>query len=251
MNNNVIILAGGLGKRMNSNLPKVLHLLNDKPLLIYVIETALKINPEKILIVVGKYGELIKKTINKYITLENIVYINQEIPLGTGHAVLCCSNYLKDYENSLITILSGDVPLISSNTIKNLIKEKKDSEGIILINKMENPFGYGRIKCDNNNNFIKIIEHKDCLQEELDINMVNTGIYVFSCKTLLDNISKIGNNNSQNEFYLTDIFQFINSKKIKLYLNENNFEIKGINTIEELNEMKNYLDNLSSINIGQ
>ena len=250
MENIIIILAGGLGKRMNSDLPKVLHLLDNKPLLVHVLETAINVKPDKILIVVGKYGEIIKKTLNNYLNIENFNFIDQLNPLGTGHAIQCCAKFLSMYKKSVVTILSGDVPLISSKTILNLIKEKENNDGIILINYMDNPSGYGRIKQDINKNFVKIIEHKDCLEEELKINLVNTGIYFFTCESLLENLYKLDNNNSQKEYYLTDIFKFMNSNKIKLFLNKNNIETMGINTIDQLNDLEIYCKD-SSIKTGQ
>ena len=250
MENIFIILAGGLGKRMNSDLPKVLHLLDNKPLLVHVLETAINIKPDKILIVVGKYGEIIKKTLNDYVSIDNFNFIDQINPLGTGHAIQCCAEFLSFYKNSIVTILSGDVPLISSKTILNLIKEKENNDGIILVNYMNNPSGYGRIKQDSNKKFVKIIEHKDCLEDELKIKLVNTGIYVFNCESLLENLYKLDNNNSQKEYYLTDIFKFMNIDKISLLLNKNNIETTGINTIDQLNDLKIYCKE-TSIRSGQ
>ena len=156
----VLIMAGGLGKRMESDLPKVLHKVNvpnttnlersnvlSYPMIIHVIKKALTINPEKIFIIVGKYKDIIKKTIDEYINLniinnpELIDYILQEESLGTGHAIYCTLPKIKEYYNTKALILSGDVPLISTETLFNLI----DDENRLLITELENPSGCGRI----------------------------------------------------------------------------------------------------------
>ncbi len=237
--NVVLIMAGGLGKRMNSELPKVLHLLKEKPLIVHVIETALKINPIKIGIIVGKYREIIQETINKYLKdTSKIEYIIQPDALGTGHAIMCCNNFLSNYKNSSVTILSGDVPLIKSNTLKRLNTSLNKSEAAILINKLDNPIGYGRIIIDKEQ-FVKIVEEKDCNDRERKVDLVNSGIYSFKSNTILNNISKITNNNKQNEYYLTDIFNFIDKKFIDLVYLENKYEVMGVNTPEQLKELEN------------
>jgi len=238
-NNIILIMAGGLGKRMNSSLPKVLHLLKEKPLIIHVIETALKINPIKIGIIVGKYREIIEITINKYLKdISKIEYIIQPEALGTGHAIMCCNNFLSNYKTYNVTILSGDVPLIKSDTLKRLNTSLNKCEATILINKLDNPYGYGRIIIDRDQ-FIKIVEEKDCNEIESKVDLVNSGIYSFKSNTILNNITKITNNNKQNEYYLTDIFNFINKKSIDLLYLENKYEIMGVNTPEQLISLEN------------
>ncbi len=233
-NNIVLIMAGGLGKRMNSELPKVLHLLKEKPLILHVIETALKINPIKIGIIVGKYSKIIQETINKYLKdISKIEYIIQPEALGTGHAIMCCKDFLSNYNYSNITVLSGDVPLIKSETLERLNTSLNKSCVAILINKLDNPNGYGRIIIDNKQ-FVKIVEEKDCNNEERKVDLVNSGIYSFKTETILNNISKITNNNKQNEYYLTDIFNFIDKKLIDLVYLENKYEVMGVNTPDQL-----------------
>ena len=113
----VIIMAGGLGKRMKSDIPKVLHNIDNKPMLVRVIENSLLLNPKKIMIVVGKYKNIIKNTIEQYISLDKIEFINQPNANGTGDAIKCCRNRIYEYKNHKVLILSGDVPLISSKTM--------------------------------------------------------------------------------------------------------------------------------------
>ena len=172
----VIVMAGGLGKRMGSDIPKVLHKLNDIPMICHIL---LKLKymdryVNKIFVVVGKHKDLIQKTIEEYIDLPNISYIYQEEPLGTGHAVQCCRDELIKYPDSEVLILSGDVPMLSIDTMYDLL-DKPNLAKIITTN-MENPHGYGRIVIENGS-FMRIVEHKDCNGPQLLITMTNSGIY--------------------------------------------------------------------------
>lgn len=237
---NVIIMAGGLGKRMNSNLPKVLHLINNKPIIINIIETIINLNLNKIFIIVGKYKDIIKSTIEKYIINDIIEYIIQENPLGTGNAIQCCYNNLCHKFKSLI--LSGDVPLIKKDTLEKMIDY--NSKCILLTCEIEKPFGYGRIIRENNK-FLKIVEEKDCSDKEKKIYEINSGIYLIDNNYIIDNIKNIKNNNNQKEYYLTDLFKILKEKDIHidiLKLNtKENYQIKGVNTMEELNDLKKYI----------
>ena len=230
----ILILAGGLGKRMNSDLPKVLHKLNDKTLINCVIETANKLNPNKIGIIVGKYKEQIEESINETIEkciLSKIEYIIQDIPKGTGHAVQCASEFIKEY--SRILVLSGDVPLITDYTLINMINS--NNKCTILVNELENPAGYGRIVFDNSNK-IKIIEDKECTNEEKSIKEINSGIYCFDSDLLIEHLPKLKCNNAQGEYYLTDIVSFY--ENVKVVKSENNNEILGVNTSEQLQKLE-------------
>ena len=243
-------MAGGLGKRMNSNTPKVLHKFNNKPMIIHTIENSLLINPEKILIVVGKYYELIRETINQYIPnnkLSNIEYVIQDTPLGTGHALLCAkeklyNNYINS--NNKLLILSGDTPLIDIKIMNNMIDNLKNFK--ICTTSLQNPYGYGRIVNIQNTNYTKIIEEKDCTNEEKIINKVNCGIYSIKISLLLKYIDKLSNNNNQCEYYLTDLVEIITKEEnilMEFYEidNNNNYKILGVNTPEQLQELQKYI----------
>jgi len=240
----VLIMAGGLGKRMNSQLPKVLHELDGKPMIYYVINQALKLNAEKIIIIVGKYKAIISETINNFFPNNNFVYIIQNQPLGTGNAIQSTIDYLQSNFSSKtknVLILSGDVPLISNETLTNLLL----TPDTILVAKLDNPDGCGRIIFSNDTleNVFKIIEHKDCSPDQLTINITNCGIYNMKLSTLVDTIPFITNNNAANEYYLTDMIEIANKKNIYInsyLLSENkNYEIANINTKEDLEKLKN------------
>jgi len=133
-----LIMAGGLGKRMESSVPKVLHQINEKPMICYVIETGIKAGCEKIGIIVGQYRPIIEQTILSWgFDNSQIIFIDQPEPLGTGHAVACALNHIPS--SSQVLILSGDVPLISVDTIKELMENTNS----ILVNRIPNPKGYG------------------------------------------------------------------------------------------------------------
>ena len=242
----ILIMAGGLGKRMNSDLPKVLHKIKNKPIIVHILETALHLNIHKIGIIVGNFHSIIKDTISQYINKDiidsKIHYIMQNEPLGTGHAIICCKKFLSkmpEYINN-ICILSGDVPLITCNTINNLLNNTQYCK--ILIANLSDPHGYGRIKTQNNK-IIKIIEEKDCTNDEKKISFINSGIYCFNIKVLLSYIDKLDNNNNQQEYYLTQIFEFISKDNININFSiiKDIKEILGINTQEQLIKLENYI----------
>lgn len=229
-------MAGGLGKRMNSNIPKVLHKIKSKPMIVKIIETSLQLNPEKILIVVGKYKDIIKKELSKYLKLDYIQFVDQHIPRGTGDAIMSCRSFLMDYKNKSVLVLSGDVPLVSIDTMKNTLDNLNKVK--IVTSQVDNPFGLGRIKIEDGS-FVKIIEEKDCNNEEKKINIINSGIYAFNSEILCKYLPYIKNNNKQNEYYLTDIIKIIkDNEKINIEMliieKEKNNEIIGVNTQEQL-----------------
>jgi UDP-N-acetylglucosamine diphosphorylase/glucosamine-1-phosphate N-acetyltransferase len=234
-------MAGGLGKRMNSEIPKVLHLVKGKPMLCYVLEKALEVGSEHILIVVGKYKAQIQKKIAKYFSVYEyfkFTFIDQAEPLGTGHAIQCCLPFFHEKKidsiNSHVLILSGDVPLIEKNTIQQLLQKPNT----ILITKLENPFGCGRIVF-RENYIEKIIEEKDCTLEERKIQYVNAGIYHFTLDVLFKSLPKIKNENVNKEYYLTDIVEIAGNLSFYELPKEKQIEIININTPTELEFVNN------------
>ena len=244
MDNVVVIMAGGLGKRMNSDIPKVLHKVNDKPMLIHVIESALLIQPIKIYIVVGKYMPMIKDAVYFYNLIDNVEFIKQEEALGTGHAIQCCRPYLYQHEYSNTIILSGDVPLITTETIRKMIKDLDYAR--ILTTILDDPTGYGRVIESDTGKFEKIVEEKDCNDLERKCQKINAGIYAFDTITLCKYLPLLSNNNAQGEYYLTDIVEIIKTKEevdIELYEmpKEKQIELTGVNTEQQLVELNNLL----------
>lgn len=235
-------MAGGLGKRMNSELPKVLHKLIGYPMIIHVIKSSLKLKPKKIVIIVGKYKTIIDNTIKVYLTdyeYSFIEYANQEEPLGTGNAVMSSLFNLSLYVEDRALILSGDVPLISIETLNSLCNNNEDK---MLITKLECPFGCGRIifnkECDK---VLDIIEEKESTDEQKNIKYVNCGIYQISISNLLRFLPLIDNNNKSKEYYLTDIVKIMknHNSPINFYelSPESHFEIKNVNTQKDLEDL--------------
>lgn len=240
----ITILAAGEGKRMNSSLPKVLHIFNGKPMLVRIVETSLLLSPQKIIIVTGKHDELIKKTLANYIDIIDLIFVNQTAPFGTGDAIKYC---LPFYNNdSQVLILNGDMPLINRKILGRFIKNCTGYKASILVAKFNNPTGYGRIVVNNTAKFVGIVEEKDCTEEQRKIKIINSGIYLFDGKILRDFIPMIDNNNTQNEYYLTDIVKIIRQNTdymvytdiIDEYENKN---ISGVNTPEELLKLELFL----------
>jgi bifunctional UDP-N-acetylglucosamine pyrophosphorylase/glucosamine-1-phosphate N-acetyltransferase len=246
MNPTVVIMAGGLGKRMGSDLPKVIHPVKDVPMIVRILRS---LPPDvRILVVVGKYKDIIQDTIREYTDIA-IEYVVQDPPLGTGHAIACCLPHIE--HDSRIVVLSGDVPLIRRETIEMMIKgsEKETlDEGSphdnavpfvrVLTMNAEDPTGYGRIITDHEGYLVKIVEHKDCSPEELSVAVVNCGIYAFSGYFAHHFIPLIQNENAQREYYLTDIVELATSARIIVEMcpigDEERHTVRGINTLDEL-----------------
>lgn len=239
----IIILAAGKGKRMNSDIPKVLHKLDNTTLIDRVIQTSRSLGCSKIIVVVGHQKEKLKEALKKHSDIE---YAIQEEQKGTAHAVKMCFNNLENFSGNVI-ILSGDVPLIDLLTLEKLldIKDKINAKASVLTADIENPDGYGRIIRDNNGLLKKIVEHKDCNNNELLINEINAGIYIVDNNCLFDYIPKIGNQNAQSEYYLPDLINLmIKDKQLaSVYKTNNIVEISGVNSKEQLNELEKYLKN--------
>ena len=245
----VIIMAGGLGKRMESDLPKVLHKVvcptdtnKSLPMIIHIINTSIQLGVSKIFVIVGKYKNIIKKTIDEYICIDDLIeYVIQEPALGTGHAIKCTIPSILNYSNEKALILSGDVPLISLSTLKGLEADTNK----LLITELENPFGCGRIIFDNK--IVGIREEKDCDENEKNIKFVNCGIYQINVIDLINLIPQINNNNKSNEYYLTDIVGLMiqHSIPIETFILEKNrqYEIKNVNTKKDLDELNFYIKN--------
>ena len=220
----IAILAAGKGTRMVSNLPKVLHRVSGETLLNRIINTSKKLNPDKIFVVIGHKSDLVKESLLKD---NNVEIVLQEPQLGTGHAVQVLSKELNDFKGNLL-ILNGDVPLIRSKSLKELLKlhSSRDADVSIITTEKENPFGYGRVfKKDN---FIeKIIEEKDCSLHEKKNKLINAGIYCFNWKKLSKIINELKTDNKQKEFYITDTISLLDKAISYEILDEE--EIQGVN----------------------
>jgi len=265
MNNlGIIILAAGKGKRMGGDLPKVLTKLGDKPLIDYVVTTAISLNPSKIAVVVGFEKEKVidyitdhfpqgifeKKYLKKEVTYKGeteVHYVHQREQLGTGHAVQETKEVFKNF-NGDIVLLYGDAPLISKETIQNLISHhgQTGAAATILSADYDNPFGYGRVIRDESGVLLKVIEEKDASPLEKNITEVNTGTYVFRAEKLFADLDKLSRDNAQNELYITDMVGILREggEITSSWKTDKREETFGINTPEELEKVRELLKNV-------
>lgn len=235
-----LILAAGQGTRIKSNLPKVLHKVCGKEMVNHVIDTMRTAKIDDINVIIGKGAELVKNsTISR-----NVSYSIQEEQLGTGHAVKCAIDFLKD-KKGIVGIFAGDAPLIKAETIEALFEThiKNNNAATLLTSIVTDPTGYGRV-VRSGDEVIKIVEHKDCNEEELKINEMNAAIYCFDIESLLESLQKLSNNNSQGEYYLTDVIGILKEEDKKVgALSIDYEETIGVNSRVQLAEAEEILRN--------
>ncbi|MGM9973215.1 MAG: bifunctional UDP-N-acetylglucosamine diphosphorylase/glucosamine-1-phosphate N-acetyltransferase GlmU [Clostridiaceae bacterium] len=231
MINCALILAAGQGKRIKSKLPKVLHKVCGKEMVNHVIDTMREAGFHEVNVIIGKGAERVKSDTSS----REVSYSLQEEQLGTGHAVMCAADYLKDKKGT-VAIFTGDAPLIQVDTVKSLLAyhEQEKNSATLLSSIISDPTGYGRI-VRNGSEVIKIVEHKDCTPAELNINEINAGMYLFDIEELLASLKLLSNNNSQGEYYLTDVIGILKAQGKRLGALPVDFqETLGVNSRGEL-----------------
>lgn len=229
-----VILAAGMGTRMKSKMPKVLHKVCGKPLSKWVIDASEAAGADKVCAVVGHKAETVKEVLG-----DVCKFALQAEQKGTGHAVMQAIDVIKNSKGEVV-ILNGDTPLITAETINKAIEYHKNNgnQATVITAILDDATGYGRIVRDNDGSVLKIVEQKDASKEEKKINEVNSGMYVFDAQVLVYALDKITPNNAQGEYYLTDTLEILLSagKKIGGYAISDNDEIRGINDRVQLNE---------------
>jgi bifunctional UDP-N-acetylglucosamine pyrophosphorylase/glucosamine-1-phosphate N-acetyltransferase len=226
---NVVILAAGLGKRMHSQLPKVLHALAGRPLICHVIDAARALEAQRIVVVYGHGGEQVRSALDD----ADLAFARQEPQLGTGHAVQQALSLLSDAPVTLV--LYGDVPLIRPDTLKKLVDACSDTVAV-LTSEPDSPAGYGRIVRDASGAIRAIVEEKDASGEQRGIREVNTGLMALPTARLERWIGQLRNDNAQGEYYLTDVVKLaladgIQAEGVKL---EHAWEALGVNSRAQL-----------------
>lgn len=218
---------------MNSELPKVLHLVLKKPILRCVLDATLEVKPEKIVLVLGHDSESVREAAAGY-PAETVI---QQPQLGTGHAVMCCEESLGDFAGDIL-ILSGDVPSVSPETLLNFVKSHSESGAeVSFVSAMaEDPRGYGRVVRDPDGRPVRVVEERDATREEKKIMEINAGIYCADSGFLWESLRALDTENSQGEYYLPGIVELCVSRKEKLCVFEaaDSKEVLGVNTREEL-----------------
>lgn len=236
-----LILAAGQGKRIKSDIPKVLHKVCGKEMVNHVIDNMRKAGIEEIDVIVGKGAERVKEGTKD----RNVFYSLQEEQLGTGHAVKCASDFLKGKKGTIV-IFPGDAPLTKKTTIESLMKEHEENKNAatLLSAMVEDPTGYGRIIRDEKGNVLKIVEHKDCNEEELLVNEMNAAMYCFDIEELVNSLDKLSNNNNQGEYYLTDVIGILKEEGKKIGAVVTDYEDTiGVNSRVQLAEAEELLRN--------
>ena len=232
----VVVLAAGQGTRMKSSLPKVLHPIAGRPMVERVLETANALDPNTITLIVGHRSEVIRDRLGKN---QNLRFALQEPQLGTAHALQQAESLLAGRSGSLI-LLSGDVPLLSPNTLKRLLETHRGSgaAATVVTATVDRPYGYGRV-VRTRGRIARIVEERDASPTQRQIKEINSGIYAFDLPPLFDALRGIASQNAQGEFYLTDLIAIYRRRKlpVETLLVENAQEIRGSNSRSELAEV--------------
>ena len=238
---NVLIMAAGLGTRMKSNRAKVLHELGGSPLIAHVTRTAQALGPQRIIVVIGHQAEEVERAVLAEVG-ELASFVVQAKQRGTGDAVESARGVLEK-SDSLVLVLSGDVPMIKLETLEKFIEHHNNSGAActVLSVRLENPTGYGRVIRDENDAFQKIVEQRDANEEERQVKEINSGIYCFDARELFRALRKVEPKNDQGEYYLTDVPAIImdNGGTVSVYLHHEAREVYGINSRAELAEFEN------------
>ena len=229
----VIILAAGLGKRMRSPKAKVLHEIQGRPMLAYVIDVAREIAGRSVIVVVGNQAETVRRAVSG----AAVRYAYQDRQLGTGHAVLCALPQLPD-DCEQVVVLCGDTPLLTAPTLKSLVQDHLSAgrDATLLAVELEDPQGYGRVLLNDHQQVCGIIEEADASAGQRAIRLINTGIYCVTRQFLSDALPNVTPDNAQGEFYLTDIIRigYESGRDIGVSYGAAPQEILGVNTPEDL-----------------
>jgi bifunctional UDP-N-acetylglucosamine pyrophosphorylase/glucosamine-1-phosphate N-acetyltransferase len=222
-----IVLAAGEGKRMKSNQSKVLHKILGKPIIKWVYDSIKRAGVEDCIFVVGHKSDQVKEYLG-----EEKKYAMQDKQLGTGHAVMQAKDQMKDYSKYVI-VLCGDTPMITELTIQKTMEFHKqhNNSATVITAQMKDPTGYGRIIRSGDDDVLRIVEHKDATVEELAIDEVNSGMYCFTTEHLIEMLGKLGNDNSQGEYYLTDTLELLikSGRRVGAIKVDDPSEIFGVN----------------------
>lgn len=237
-----IVLAAGKGTRLHTegvDLPKVLRVAAGRPLLSYVLEELNFLAPKDILLVVGYEAEQVLAAFPGY----NKVY--QSPQLGTGHAVQCAEGALKGFEGHIL-ICYGDMPLLPKSAYEKLIREhlEKGNACTLMAGVADQPLPYGRVIRNEEGDFLRIVEDRDCTPEEKEVKELNVGVYVFDSRQLWRALTTLRPNNAQGEYYLTDapVWLAKQGEKVGVCAACTAQEMLGVNTVEQLQQVENYIE---------
>jgi len=225
---------------MKSDLPKVLHTIQDRPMVSWVIDAVGGISPEKTIVVVGYQAQRVRDACES----SDVEFVLQEEQLGTGHAVIQCEEALSEFDGA-VAVLNGDVPCLRSETLSRFFDfhEEHGAAATVLTAVLDDAAGYGRIVRGEDGSLLSIVEKKDASESELAIREINSGLFCFDKKKLFEALGGINTDNAQKEYYLTDVVQTIRigGQKVAAYRVEDTMEVSGVNTVSELENVRRFL----------
>jgi bifunctional UDP-N-acetylglucosamine pyrophosphorylase/glucosamine-1-phosphate N-acetyltransferase len=244
-----VILAAGKGTRMPSDIPKVMHEVGDRPMVLHVVDTIRGVCDGGIFLVVGYMAEKVIEAVKGRGSVDEAVeFVYQREQLGTGHAVLQCEDALSGFDGTVI-VLNGDVPGLKAETIEKFAgyHDNEGAAATVLTATVERPAGYGRIVKDSEGALLRIVEEKDASDEEKKIREINSGLFCFDKSQLFGALKSTDRENAQNEYYLTDIIDVLKQKgeSVRAFCVDDPREVSGVNTVQELEAVRSYLEGSS------
>ncbi len=240
-----VILAAGIGKRMNSDLPKVLHPALGTPLVHHVLDRLDPLRPVRVILVVGHREELVRASCAP----RGVRFVTQSPQLGTGHAVQVAWAEIAaaavDAGAERVLVLAGDMPLVRTETLRRLLERHvAERNGVTFLSgTLADPSGYGRVVRDGGGRFVKIVEEKDATAEERAVAEVNSGVYCFDRAPLEEALASLRADNKQQEYYLTDTLSHLRGKGLGVGIEPatHESELMGVNTPQQLAEAERQL----------
>ena len=247
---NAIVLAAGKGSRMRSTLPKPLQPVNERPMVSYVVDAIAGLGIERTIVVVGHQGSLVRNTLTQVTNAgESVEFVEQEIQNGTAEAVRIALTAFDQEEfetdDGNMMVLPADMTLLTTATLAHLQEHHFNSgaAATLLTAEFRDAAGYGRIVRNQSGQVDRVVEHADASREELNISEVNTSVYCFRSKMLLTALQDVRSENSQNEYYLTDVIELLNTKgnTVRAVTVDDPDEVRGVNNSKQLAECESLL----------